>query len=438
MTDRLTFCMITTFYPPDHFGGDAIYVYRLANALAERGHEVHVIHDRDAFRMLGGKSSNAAFPHHPGVRVHALKSSLGALSALFTQQTGLPGPKRAKIEAVLAEAKPDVIHYHNISLVGGPGVLRLGDALKLYTLHEHWLVCPTHVLWKFDREACEERACLSCQLRAKRPPQWWRYGTLLEDCVREVDLFLAPSEFTLRRHRDWGGLDIPMRHLPNFYHSLGGERDSTRGIAAASGTGRPYFLAIGRLEKIKGFQDVIPIFDRFEDADLLVAGSGGYEPTLRRLAGANPRVKFLGHVDQHDLPELYTNAIATIAPSICYETFGMTVVESFAYGTPVVARNIGALPELIERSRGGTVFHDTEELEECLRRIYAEPGKRDELGARALEAFGQEWTEEAHLNRYLNIIEELTIRRGPHGTAEALAQSAGQSAGRPPDPPLVR
>ena len=41
MADPVTsFCMVTTFYPPYHFGGDALYVYRLSNALARRGHHV--------------------------------------------------------------------------------------------------------------------------------------------------------------------------------------------------------------------------------------------------------------------------------------------------------------------------------------------------------------------------------------------------------------
>ena len=39
-----------------------------------------------------------------------------------------------------------------------------GTALKVYTTHEHWLVCPMHVLWRFDRELCERPDCLRCTL----------------------------------------------------------------------------------------------------------------------------------------------------------------------------------------------------------------------------------------------------------------------------------
>ena len=55
-----------------------------------------------------------------------------------------------------------------------------------------------------------------------------------------------------------------------------------------SGHPRPYFLLVGRLEKIKGLQDVFPAFDRYPDADLLILGDGDYGAELRRLAAGNP------------------------------------------------------------------------------------------------------------------------------------------------------
>jgi hypothetical protein len=48
----LRFAMVTTFYPPFNFGGDGIAVQRLSRALVQRGHEVTVIHDVDAYRLL--------------------------------------------------------------------------------------------------------------------------------------------------------------------------------------------------------------------------------------------------------------------------------------------------------------------------------------------------------------------------------------------------
>ena len=115
--------MVTTFYPPQHFGGDAMYVYRLTNELARRGHRVTVVHCADAYSILRGRSGGE-FHNHPNVTVHTLESRLGAVSPLVTYLSGRPGLKMRALQRVFEE-KFDVVHFHNVSLVGGPGVLAL-------------------------------------------------------------------------------------------------------------------------------------------------------------------------------------------------------------------------------------------------------------------------------------------------------------------------
>src|SRR5436853_1139793 len=143
----MRFCMITTFYPPYNFGGDGLFVRDLATTLAARGHDVHVIHCRDAYNALARQPPTEPYRDVAGVTVHGLESALGGLSPLATQQTGRPYLKTRGISDVLDRGF-DVIHYHNESLVGGPSVLAPGDSVKLYTLHEYWLVCPTHLLFR--------------------------------------------------------------------------------------------------------------------------------------------------------------------------------------------------------------------------------------------------------------------------------------------------
>ena len=127
------------------------------------------------------------------MQVHSLRSGYGTLSPLLSHQFGSASLKRDRIREIIRAVAPDVIHYHNVSLLG-PEVLALGrgaEALKLYTAHEYWLVCPTHVLWKFNSRACEKPECFQCTLMAWRPPQLWRYSGMLERYASEVDVFLA-------------------------------------------------------------------------------------------------------------------------------------------------------------------------------------------------------------------------------------------------------
>lgn len=417
----LRFAMVTTFYPPHNFGGDGIGVQRLTHALARRGHHVTVIHDTDAFNSLHAGPEPVATPEPDGVEVVRLRSRLRTLSPLLTQQTGRPIVHGARIRKVLEEGDYDVVNFHNVSLVGGPGVLSAGDAVKLYMAHEHWLVCPSHVLWRHGREVCTGRECTRCVLNHRRPPQLWRYTGLLERELHHVDAFIAMSEFSRAKHHEFG-FPREMEVLPYFLP------DPPAGVGAPTPSGaspheRPYFLFVGRLEKIKGLDDVIPVFDRYPDADLLIAGDGEYADALRAIAG--DRVRFLGRLAPDDLGRYYAHALALIVPSVCFETFGIILIEAFRQGTPVLARRIGPFPEIVERCGGGELFTGADDLPAAMRRIQADPETRRRLGAAGYRGYVENWSESAVVPRYLDLVERLLDERDPHRhTADALTLEA--------------
>jgi len=399
---QLKLCMMTTFYPPYHFGGDAVFVHRLVQALAERGHLVDVIHSEDAYR-LRARDPKPEFEEHANVTRYGLRSRFPKLNALCAHQVGAPAGYRPRIQALLDEREYDVIHYHNVSLLGGPGLLRLGDAIKLYTTHEYWLVCPTHVLFKYDREACTERACLRCTLHSHRPPQLWRLGSTLADCATHVNRFLMPSRFARDRHRA-DGLDGPMTVLPNFVPKPTEAHDET------PVSKRPFFLCVGRLEKLKGVQDLIEVFRGYRAADLVIAGDGDYRKTLEHAASGLDHVRFLGGLHPDELGRYYRQAVAVLVPSLCYEVFPLTPIEAFMHETPVIARRIGALTEIIEESGGGMTFQTLDECTRAMDQLQNDPELRNELGARGACKANERWTPEAHLARYFEIIAELMAK----------------------------
>ena len=429
MDRPLRFCMITTFYPPYSFGGDAVFVHRLSNELARRGHVVDVIHCRDAYRALAGTDPAAGYDDHPGVTVHGLESPWGRLSALATQQTGFPSFKSVRIREILAR-NFDVIHYHNISLVGGPGVLALGRGLKLYTMHEYWLICPTHALFRFNRAACRRPYCFACTLMYRRPPQVWRYLGLLDTYTKHVDAFISPSRFTRDLHRR-RGFDRPIVHIPLFVPPDEGAALTLESGPAPSPT-RPYFLFVGRLERLKGLDTLIPIFRRYEKADLLVAGTGSDEGRLRRLAEGIGNVRFLGRLAARELAPLYRHAVALLVPSRCYESFALVVIEAFREQTPVIVRDLGALPETVRESGAGFTYTTEAELVARMDQLLGDPAGRRALGLRGHQVYLEKWTPEAHLSAYFALIEPLTVGRagnrvGPAPRQEGTAVGAAMS-----------
>jgi glycosyltransferase involved in cell wall biosynthesis len=393
--------MVTTFYPPFHFGGDAMYAYRLTNALARRGHRVTVVYNTDAYRTLGGGEPEASFPHEAGVTARPLGTRVPAGAALATYLSGRPALYGPALEEIFRQERFDVVHFHNISLAGGPGVLRYGDGVKLYTTSEHWLVCPMHVLWRYNREPCDEPHCLRCTFAFRRPPQLWRYTTVLERALPDVNLFLSPSRFTLAAHRE-RGFTRPMRHLPYFLP----ESDARPAEPEPGRAGRPYFLFVGRLERLKGVQVLLEAFSSYRGADLLVVGEGTYGEELRRRAAGLPHVRFLGRVHPARLPSLYAGALALLVPSVGYEVFGIVILEAFAQRTPAVVHDLGALPEVIGESGGGFSYRTTSELVAALERLRSDAGLRRELGERGHDAWRRLWTEEPHVADYFAAIGE--------------------------------
>jgi glycosyltransferase involved in cell wall biosynthesis len=442
----LRFCMLTTFYPPFNFGGDGIGIERLCHGLLRRGHEVTVVLDEDAWRNLAPGREPAEKVHPPGLEVIRLKARFGKVSNLLTQQLGRPVVHGRRIARILAEGSGarrgsggsaasgqpfDVINFHNVSLVGGPGLFKYGDAIKLYMAHEHWLVCPSHVLWRHGRELCDARECLRCVLHYRRPPQGWRYTGFLEREARHIDAFIAMSEFSRAKHKEFGfprDMEVVNYFLPDPASAASptatdGSSPSGSAAADASPHPRPYFLFVGRLERIKGLDDVIPLFkSRFQDADLVIAGDGDHGPALRQLAQGIERVKFLGRVPSEQLARWYRHSLALLVPSVCFETFGIILIEAFEQRTAVIARRLGPFPEIVEKARAGELFSNDDELLVAMKRLQADATLRAEYGRRGHQAYLDHWCESAVLPKYLDVVRRAAQRKGRH---ELLARMDG-------------
>ncbi|MEZ5294102.1 MAG: glycosyltransferase family 4 protein [Vicinamibacterales bacterium] len=379
----LRIASLTTFFPPYNFGGDGIDVQRTARVLAGRGHRVTVIHDTDAYRTLTGGDPPPA-PPDPDLEIVPLRSSSPRLSTLLTHQLGRPVMQAGALAALDRTREFDVVLFNNMSLVGGPGLLGFGrEAARVYIAHEHWLVCESHVLWRHNREACTARECLRCVTAHGRPPQAWRYTGALTRALARVDAFVARSEFSRAKHAEFG-FPRPMDVVPY------GVPMPAAPVSGPSPHPRPYFFFAGRLEAIKGVEDVIDAFTGDTGPDLVIAGAGTLDDALRARAAGRPRVHFVGRLPADRLAPYYRHALASLVPSKGFETFGMVAIEALAQGTPVIARRLGPLPEIVEATGGGVTFATAAELSAHLDAYARDPaaarahGERGRLAAMAL------------------------------------------------------
>lgn len=171
-----------------------------------------------------------------------------------------------------------------------------------------------------------------------------------------------------------------------------------------------YFLFVGRLEKLKGPHTLLSVFREHPELELVFAGSGEFAPELRRRAAGMTNVKFSDARNDDGLRKLYKNATAVIVPSLTYESFGLVVLEAFAAGTPVIVRNLGALPELI-KDGGGISYDNDAELEAAVLQLQVDNVYWQELSRQALATVVNNYSQSLHLNRYLSIVNAAEIAR---------------------------
>lgn len=399
---KIAVCFVTTYYPPYNFGGDGVAVRRLANGLAARGHRVRVVHAAAAHRMLaGGPPTTHDREDHPEIEVFACPPSQGHVAA--TYMTGLPLGYRKKLQALVSGF--DVVHFVNPSLLGGPGAFGLGDGLKVYTTGEHWLLCPTNFLFRYNREVCTNRTCWRCSLTYRRPPQPWRSTGLLERSLKHIDLLICPSRFTARLHKDmypWVEPEVIPFPSP--------DADEMPAVGAKGVGGDPSFLYSGRLERLKGVDRLIEAVTNVRGARLLVVGEGSQMDVLKRMAPGE-RVEFLGRRPLPELLALASRARAVVMPSIGYETFGISAAEGMAVGTPAIVRELGPLPELVEEG-GGVTFRDEAELAATLQRFMDEPGWASGLGNQAAEVAARRFALPVVVRQYFEAIARGATRSG--------------------------
>ncbi|HOO77099.1 MAG TPA: glycosyltransferase family 4 protein [bacterium] len=402
---KLRFCLVTTFYPPFHPGGCGLHVYHLANLLAADGHEVVVAASAGAHAVKISERRPGEYPHHPGVRVVRVEGGRGEALATYLAGRGL---KASRALRGVLEREHDVVHYHNISLFGGIRSLGWGSGLKLFTQHTYWLLCPSHYLWKHGREPCRRPSCLSCLLRAGKPPAPWRWGGGWRRLLEGVDSLIMPCRYMLERHRA-AGFGERMDRLPYFVAPVAPSADAAPGREAPPG---PFFLLVTRLERYKGPRLAVEAFMRTSgDVGLVVVGTGSMAGELRALAAADGRVKFLDYVAPRDLEWYYAHATALLAPSLWPEMGNQTVLQAASCGTPALASRSGCLPELVGEHGAGLMFEGPEELTEAMERI-RDPDLRRRLGDRARAAFRAEYTPEVFLRRYYRLIDDLTGEGG--------------------------
>jgi glycosyltransferase involved in cell wall biosynthesis len=388
-----------SFY--QHPGGEDQVVSAEAELLRSSGHEVVTFHRRN-------------------IEV----SSYGSLqTATLAARTVWAWDSYTDLRALLQRERPDVAHFHNILPLISPSAFyacKSEGVPVVQTLHNYRLICPSATLFR-NGHLCEEcvdsasfapaiaHACYRDSRSATvAVASMITVHKAMGTWSREVDCYIALSVFARDKLLKAG---LPAENVvikPNFLQSDPG-----------AGNGRrDYALFIGRLVAEKGIERLLNAWAKLPDPPpLRIAGDGPLrgvvEQAVRRSHG---RIEWLGQVPRERTLELIKRAQFLVFPSEWYEGFPLTLVESLACGTPVIAARIGSVAEIIVDGSTGIQFTagDVNDLAAKINWASSHPNELAEMGMSARREFLSKYTAKQNYSTLMEIYERArtnTLRR---------------------------
>lgn len=305
----------------------------------------------------------------------------------------------AHFERFLADYQPDVINFHHVMGFGIQALRAarraLGDVPIVYTLHEYLPICAHHgqMIKAKSGTLCSKSSPSECGVCFPEigPANLLRRELFIKSFFAEVDAFVSPSRFLLKRFADWG---LPAEKLVMLENGLEGGQPAAPRPLGASGK-RNRFAYFGQLNPFKGIRVLMDAVTRvpaevWGDSVLYVYG-GNLEQQpedfqagikeLFRVAGR--RVRFMGSYKSPDLPNLMREVDWMIVPSTWWENSPVVIQEAFFHGRPIIASDIGGMAEKVRDGIDGLHFHvsNAESLAEQLGRAIREPQLWDRLRA---------------------------------------------------------
>jgi glycosyltransferase involved in cell wall biosynthesis len=408
MNMRILYCNKYN-YP---FSGTEAYLFDLIQQMDKRGHET-ALFSMDHGRAPAFAGRSYLIPH-----VDFKDPNAGLLQKVKMAAHTLYSPSaRRAMRKCLADFSPDLAHirgiYHHLS----PSILwelKQQRIPVLYHMNDFKILCPTYNFVADGRpcELCSQgafrhAATKGCYAGPRSSAVVLAAEAYLHKWLRTyercVDIFLAPSEFVRDKLIASGFPAQRIEVLPHFQTLPGDEQ-----LATDEG----YLLYFGRLSPEKGVYDLLRAMVRLPHTPLIVAGDGPERPRLEALARELnlKHVLFTGLVLGEKLQKLIAGCSFSVFPSHAYETLGKSILESYAWGRPVIASDLGSRRELVQHGVTGLLYsdRDREQLAHSIGFLFDRPDLIEKMGAAARSRVKANHDPEQHMEKLLDLYYRLT------------------------------
>lgn len=355
----MRFVFLTLGYHPDLDGGAYRYATEIAERLAARGHEVHAV-------FPNPRNSLPSKEVRQGVQLHRIPDGTGSFIANWRSENAAA---KAVLDELLAPGHAATLLVSHHAYFEGAARGRS----TVFLFHGPW-----GLEYTFSQQARPRGI-----LRRLLDPWISRQLNRTEGhaLAASPQVFVA-SQYIQRQLPIWHPrVDSPVRVISagaNFTQFTPPANRSATRSRWHLGPAEFLFLTVRRLDPRMGLAPLIEAFasasSRHPNARLWLAGRGPQQQELQSLIDSRQlqgRVKLLGFVPEADLADLYASADLTLMPSLDLEGFGLATVESLACGTPVLASDAGANPELVGPLDNSLIYPtgDMESLRSRLERI---------------------------------------------------------------------
>lgn len=365
-------------------GGSETYIFEIGKQLEKLGHEVQFFGMEHEGRIVGNKAEayTADMDFHTG----KLGRVLYPLRILYSFDA------RKKIRNVLDDMQPEVVHLNNINFQITPSIIdeiekykkQTGRNVKIiFTAHDYQWVCPNHMMripstnencdkcLGGNNSYCAKNKCIH-NSRVKSI-----LGTVEADLYKmkktygKVDTIICPSRFLFNKF----GRDKILQNKLIVRHNFLIKTEDYESVMKLPK--KDYVLYFGRYSTEKGIQTLINAARQLPEILFVFAGSGPLEENMKGVDNIVNR----GFLSGEELHTLIRQAKFSIYPSEWYENCPFSVMESVAYGTPVVGARIGGISELIGEDKTGVEFSsgDADELADVIHKLWNDSDKLNEM-----------------------------------------------------------
>lgn len=398
-----------SLYAPHIGGGAEVVVRQLAEGLQQRGCDVAV--------LATGPKAGLQQEVLDGIRIY--RAGLHNFYWHFTQAR--PNPllrlgwhyrdrynrsMRRHVREVLAREQPDVVLCNNLtgwSISAWDEISAAGLPI-VQVLHDLYLLCPKDTM--FSKGCSCERQCGLCSVFRRHHAA----------TSAQVTAVVGVSRFILDKVTSHGYFSQASRHL---VHNSATVTDSAALAPRQNHSGLLRFGYIGTLSENKGVSWLIKQFQGLSiNATLEIAGSGklDYEEQLSEMVDSS-KVRLVGY----QKAEHFMRSIdVLVVPSIWAEPFGLVAVEACAQNLPVIATDMGGLPEIIQDNLNGLICspNDPDSLGRAMLRLYLDSGLRQRLSRQARASVAPFLNTERMLDQYQSILHATQHGRRAHDEPE--------------------